>query len=366
MKQLIIRTGDSRIKKLDEISQISPGKLYIWGGGFYSRSIEEYFRKNGYLGEISVIVDDEYYNSKESDALSVSEYLKCGDKRIPVVFGFCNYLEIQKKKTLWHDTIPHMYDFHLAVINGKILAWDVQVAKANENAYRRSYGLLSDDRSRNVMQRYLDAAIAGEFHMLFSECYEEPAYFNRITEGMKIDTLIDCGAFDGDSVHDFVLSHQEYSRIIAIEPDPLNVKKIYEREARESIRGLSVVQKGLGDRAGKMHFFMNGDSNSFINDEGDEEIEITTLDDITAERDLGEVFLKMDIEGSEFSALHGAKRLIQERHPAMAICVYHKEDDLIEIPQYIHGLVGAGVYDYYLGFHGLDLAELVFYVVPRN
>lgn len=366
MKQLIIKTDDSRNRKLDEINQLSPGRLYIWGDGFYSRSIREYFRQNGYSGEISVIIDDEYYNSKESDAFSFSDYLKCGDKRIPVVFGFYNYPEIQKKKAMWHDIIPHMYDFHFAVINGKILPWNISIAKAKENAYRRSYELLSDGRSRNVMQRYLNAAIAGEFHELFSECYEERAYFNRITEGIKIDTLIDCGAFDGDSIHDFVLAHQEYRRIVAIEPDPLNVQKLYERESRESIRDLNVVQKGLGEKAGKLRFSVNGDSNSFLNDEGEEIIDITTLDDITGEQDLGTIFLKMDIEGSELDALYGAKRLIQERHPAMAICVYHKEGDLIEIPQYIHELVGAGVYDYFLGFHGLDLAELVFYAVSRE
>ncbi len=74
----------------------------------------------------------------------------------------------------------------------------------------------------------------------------------------------------------------------------------------------------------------------------------------------------MDIEGSELDALHGAEKLIREYNPVMAICVYHKEEDLITIPQFINGLVGAGVYNYYLGFHGLDLAELVFYAVPKS
>ena len=72
----------------------------------------------------------------------------------------------------------------------------------------------------------------------------------------------------------------------------------------------------------------------------------------------------MDIEGAEMDALTGAKNTIINNHPCLTICVYHKEDDLIVIPQYINSLVGEGVYDYYLGFHGLNLAELVFYAIP--
>ena len=73
----------------------------------------------------------------------------------------------------------------------------------------------------------------------------------------------------------------------------------------------------------------------------------------------------MDIEGSELAALRGAEKLIREKHPILAICVYHKERDLIEIPQFIHSLVGKEVYRYYLGFHGLGLAELCFYAIPE-
>ena len=40
----------------------------------------------------------------------------------------------------------------------------------------------------------------------------------------------------------------------------------------------------------------------------------------------------MDIEGSEQEALRGSMRIIKEFHPKLAICVYHKWEDLYEIP----------------------------------
>ena len=49
--------------------------------------------------------------------------------------------------------------------------------------------------------------------------------------------------------------------------------------------------------------------------------------------------IKMDIEGSEFAALHGAEQIIKTNKPRLAISIYHCGEDYIRIPLYLKNLV---------------------------
>lgn len=59
-------------------------------------------------------------------------------------------------------------------------------------------------------------------------------------------------------------------------------------------------------------------------------IETVALDETVYDRK--PTYIKMDIEGAEQEALKGCKRIIQDYKPKLAICIYHKPDDLFEIP----------------------------------
>ena len=72
-------------------------------------------------------------------------------------------------------------------------------------------------------------------------------------------------------------------------------------------------------------------------------------------------FIKMDIEGSEIPALRGAKEIIETQKPKLAICVYHKPEDIWEIPELILDYVPE--YRLYLRHYSITYTETVLYAI---
>ncbi len=69
----------------------------------------------------------------------------------------------------------------------------------------------------------------------------------------------------------------------------------------------------------------------------------------------------MDIEGLELSALQGAKESIKKYKPNLAICIYHKNSDIVDIPKFIIDL-NLG-YKLYIRHYSMCTEETVLYAV---
>lgn len=64
----------------------------------------------------------------------------------------------------------------------------------------------------------------------------------------------------------------------------------------------------------------------------DYKIDVTTIDEEIKQH---VSMIKMDIEGLELDALKGCKRILSEDAPRLAICVYHRINDIIEIWKFL-------------------------------
>jgi FkbM family methyltransferase len=150
----------------------------------------------------------------------------------------------------------------------------------------------------------------------------------------KDEVFVDCGCFDGYTVKRFVkLSGGNYSRIYSFEPHPqqfVNCRKVL-----RNVPYVTVINAGVADVNGEIRFSDNGAGSRF-DPNGDLRVKVVRLDDELSDTHVS--FLKMDIEGMELAALRGARKLIELNKPRLAICVYHKVEDIWEIPKYILSL----------------------------
>jgi hypothetical protein len=72
----------------------------------------------------------------------------------------------------------------------------------------------------------------------------------------------------------------------------------------------------------------------------------------------------MDIEGAELDALLGARQMIKEHTPILAICLYHAQEHLWKIPLLIQSF--SDQYSFYLRRYSDECWETVCYAVPRK
>lgn len=244
----------------------------------------------------------------------------------------------------------------------------------NHDRVKKCLKLLSDEKSRSTYFKLI------KLRQTYQKKYiAEYDYFNQyfpadIPEFVNggAEVFVDCGAFNGDTAEAFARRFPEYGRIVAIEPDRRNAALL----RRKRLRSLSIVRAACADYDGRAafdektnpggsHIIGKGKSECDRNRKINEDtcnIDVRKIDSIPACADA--TFIKMDIEGSEMSALRGAKETIQRNHPKLAICLYHSNEDMIAIPEYIHELVPE--YSLFVRAHTMGIAETVLYAVDRT
>jgi len=179
------------------------------------------------------------------------------------------------------------------------------------------------------------------------------------------DTLIDCGAFDGDTIRSFHSLHgTEFQRVIGFEPDPLNWVKLQETLAAlpEEIRTKVIAYPyAVGDRTCTVCFNLTGTELSTMGS-GDAAVPCVKLDEILA----GEspTLMKFDIEGAELAALEGGRETIRRHHPILAVSAYHLQSHLWEVPSAIRGITPD--YQYFLRPQATEGWDLVCYAAPSG
>lgn len=197
--------------------------------------------------------------------------------------------------------------------------------------------ILNDDLSKKTLDKYIEGSLTNS-----CECYCEISnktqYFPDVIKKYlsNNEVFADVGAYTGDTIQEFVeVTSNKYRKILAFEPDIHNYQKAQEEISDNRIE---LYRKGVGSKGGNL-FFQNGtgklDAGAHVitnKNDASSEIEVVCLDSFMEERI---TYIKMDIEGMELEALRGAERIISEQKPKLAICIYHKTEDIIEIPKFI-------------------------------
>jgi FkbM family methyltransferase len=176
-------------------------------------------------------------------------------------------------------------------------------------------------------------------YVYFRSQYEIPG----IVELNKGDTVIDAGAFYGDSALYFDSAVCPDGLVYAFEPNKNIAKILKENIQLNNRKNIVIIEKGLSDKSYHATLTNKEECSEILdvapidNSENYIDIETTTIDEFVEKNKIAKLnFIKMDIEGHEENAIRGAKNAITQYRPKLAISIYHKYFDVCELPLLIH------------------------------
>jgi FkbM family methyltransferase len=228
----------------------------------------------------------------------------------------------------------------------------------NGDRYQWIYSHLKDEESRRVLEKLLNFRFSSDLnYMIGFEYAPDRQYFEDFLDLKPSEVFVDAGGFDGQTAIDFIKRCPEYKSIHIFEPDPKNV--VLARNNLSMYPNIIFYTMGLSECKKKLKFSSGDGSASKVCETGDLEIHVDTIDNLINEPIS---MIKMDIEGAEGIALQGARAHILKDHPKLAICCYHKFDDLWKIPEQI--LAMRDDYVIHIRHYTDGLHETVMYFMP--
>lgn len=291
----------------ERISEIKPKGLIIFGCGHAGRTIGRMLKYWEY--EVSFFCDN--YKAGET---------------------------FEGRKVLSVDEVKNEYSDYLVIISSYEFAEEMR-KQLVEN------GFLNENIFLPASSRILAWGRGNQYFDVFSPQADE--------------VYVDAGTFDGKTILDFCeWTNGTYEKIYAFEPMS-DMCAIIEKKAQENhIHNIEIFNCATWDKREKIYFTEDGQS-TCMDEKGKTEVQGIDIDAIV--KDDKVTFIKMDVEGSELRALKGAKNTIIRNHPRLAICIYHKPMDVIELASYILEIVPE--YKFYIRHYSSHMWETVLYAV---
>lgn len=347
------------IKKL----KYSTLPLIIYGIGGYAKTVKVFLQEYNIV-IAAAYVDSEYYNESKNTWEDIPVYdidnMNRNLQEYNIIIGFSKY-KIAKEKITLLERCKNTYFIDCTLC---LDFFDYKYIKRNRNQFYESFTFFEDQISKDTFIAFINAKISGISDDLY-DLYSFPQYFPKDIVDLKDDEVfVDCGAFSGDTVEEFINEVDgKYNKIYAFEPDVNAFERLNNYVNENQINQINLFNQGVSNENKKLHFSADPEKGerSLFCESGLEVLEVVSIDDKLNGNRVS--FIKMDVEGFELNALKGAAASIKKHKPLLAISMYHKPEDLITLPFYIKELVPE--YRFYLRNHLHIAQELVLYAMIK-
>lgn len=286
-------------------------------------------------------VRGQFFHGKK--VLKLSEVAeKYGDFNILVSFGSSLPDVMERIRGIASEYNLYAPDVPVAGEN----LFDADFYYNNEEKILAARSLFEDERSREIYDELIRYKLDGRISH-FEKTDREGGLFSPMLSG-GYEVYCDLGAYTGDTVAEALDLYPEIKKIVAFEPSPKTFAKL-EKNTVSCPAELTLVNACAWNENGTAVFTDGSGRNSTLSGAGAKNgktlsgakiKEVATATPDSYMDFYGKTLLiKFDVEGAEREAIEGSKKAIFNNLTELCVSLYHRSEDIFELPLLIHELL---------------------------
>jgi FkbM family methyltransferase len=303
-----------------------------------------------------IFASDEFVRGQQFHGFTVQAYseLMVLQKKVIVLIAFASELPDVMERFYKLASVHETYAPHVPVFSGEetvTAAWIKKYERELQTVYER----LADAVSRETFASVLNYKLSGRLSYLQACTTNRADDLKTLFSFGGEETYLDLGAYNGDTVQEFLqLTRGRYKKIVALEPDPKNFKKLTDFVRQNELKHITCLQAGvwndcgsleLNGKGGRQSTFWEADRSGFATQNlsqtcsmkkkvKKQQVNVVSVDAVLGNDHAD--YMKFDVEGVEKEALEGAAgHLVPDGNgtlPKLLVAAYHHDEDLFALP----------------------------------
>lgn len=242
-----------------------------------------------------------------------------------------NVLKISSEQELFCPDVP---------VFGEGL-FDSEFIKNNYSKFEYVYSLLSDDLSKKNFINLILGKLTGSLKYLLSAETDVSEAYSSIICPKANSHYVDIGAYNGDTIREYISFSGGCKRITAFEPDIKNFAKLKRYAEENHIDSSRFFNIAAWNREETLTFYSRSGRNS-ASTTSHKNVKSIQVSGDAADNYIDDAvdFINIDAEGSDRNAIIGLSQTIKRYKPTISCAIYHRNEDFFDIPMLLKELYG--------------------------
>lgn len=214
----------------------------------------------------------------------------------------------------------------------------IEFFEENRARFEAVWDMLCDEESKRIYENVILYKLTGNIKYLWESESDKTAVFDEILDAQNIESYLDLGAYNGDTLREMLRYNPDLKSATALEPDARNFRKLTEYASTVVGIDIKCINAGAWCENTTLLFDASGNRNAGIVSAGNivskiKEVPVVSVDFVLGGESVD--YIKYDVEGSEKEALLGSAETIRAHSPKLLVSLYHRSEDLFALPELV-------------------------------